>query len=651
MAETAKYSLKFESNAAQTGAEGASALEQLREKVVGADQAIRTYGDSLRRLKGSSDEIKAAKADLKAKLDAEKTAMSQATLEILKAGTSYTKLTEEHKKLAAEAAKGAADKLRAQSKGLGDALQQAAAPTDQLKTKTAELGTGLDLSGKAMTLLAGAATMAVAAVVAVGAAFGSLTVKLSTFILESGNILRTQELNREAFLGNALAAEHLGNQIDELGKKVPMSRAALNDMGNDLVQAGVKGKTLVDTLNAVAQTSSALNATAGNKIKEFVERGRLSGRFALGQLELQGTGLQFADVAQALATNTKTSVAEASAALMQGQVTLGAGAEAIRTAVEKRFGKTNLAKMLDLDVLKQKFSDTFAVLTKDVNLEPLLESLQDIMTLFDTSTESGSALKELITAFGGGMVDSITAAKPAVKGFIEELILGALDLQLDYLNLKIQFVDTFGKDTLKNLDVFSAGVDAAKIPVKSLEFFAGRLMSELSMITTIVQGFKDFETTADSVHKKLAAMSWADVGISIAKGILEPLKSIPASLETLGNDMVKSIRKGLDSHSPSKKMEAVGDDATGGVAQGVQKGRAKLDAAMGASAGGMVNAARGSSSGASGGLGAPPIHIEINYSGSAKKDELDDLKTVVRNAVADALEIANRQAGLAGAPA
>jgi hypothetical protein len=102
--------------------------------------------------------------------------------------------------------------------------------------------------------------------------------------------------------------------------------------------------------------------------------------------------------------------------------------------------------------------------------------------------------------------------------------------------------------------------------------------------------------------------------------------------------MVKSIRKGLDSHSPSKKMEAVGRDATSGVSQGVDRGRAQIDASMGSAAGSMVSAAKGGAGGGAGGLGLPPIHVEVNYTGSAKGQELQDLKTVVRNAVADALE-------------
>ncbi len=653
MSNEAKYSIKFDSNAAQVGRDGASALEQLRQRIGASEIATRGFSDSLKRLKGSSDEVKAAKNDLKAKLDAEKTAISQATLELLKSGTSYAKVTEEHKKLGAEIAKGATEKLKNQNQALGAAVTGVGGPVAALRTKLQALEDVLGGANGATGLLTIAAITSVAAIGALAIGVVGLTARFASFVIESGNLLRTQQLTREAFYGNAEDAQRLGNQIDALGRKVPTGRAALNDLGNELAQAGIQGKTLVDTLNAVGQTSAALNDTAGNKIKDLVERGKLSQRFALGRLELQGTGLTFADVASALARNTKTSIADASQALAQGQVTLGDGAKALRDATEKRFGKVNLAKMLDLDVLKSKFSDTIGGLTSAVNITPLLQDASDLEALFDSSTESGRALKELVTSVGGSLVDGIRGAKPVVKEFIEYLVLGALDLQLDYLDLQIQFQDTFGKDALNNLDVWQGALKGVSNSLYPLREAVTDVGIAFKILSPYVDDLKAIEAASENIYKRLAGTSWKDVGASIVAGIVGPLREVVLAAESLGDDMIKAIKTKLGIASPSKRMadeigRPSGEGQIKGHADAIEKGRATIDAAMMRGAGGSSSSASGSSS-SSGAMALPPITVTVHHNGNAKGEDLANLKVEVRNAVADALEIGIRQLGLAGA--
>jgi hypothetical protein len=137
-------------------------------------------------------------------------------------------------------------------------------------------------------------------------------------------------------------------------------------------------------------------------------------------------------------------------------------------AVEDKFGDLNLAKLLDLDTMKKKLSDSLSFLTKDIDLKPLLTSIKSLFDIFDAGTESGKDLKELVTWLGQGAVDSLSAAMPAAKGFIEAMIGGALDLEIGYLDLKIQFLETFGPQSVDNLKVFALGVDAAKISMAGL---------------------------------------------------------------------------------------------------------------------------------------------------------------------------------------
>src|SRR6202008_1610933 len=82
--------------------EDAAALEGLRAKIEQSQTAIKGMSGALRSLRGASDEVVAAKTALKARLDAERGAISQANLALLKQGQTYEQL--QAKMRAAEAA-------------------------------------------------------------------------------------------------------------------------------------------------------------------------------------------------------------------------------------------------------------------------------------------------------------------------------------------------------------------------------------------------------------------------------------------------------------------------------------------------------------------------------------------------------------------
>ena len=119
---------------------------------------------------------------------------------------------------------------------------------------------------------------------------------------------------REAVAGNTANATAWGHQIDWLSLKLATSKDELNALVVATEKAfrgtRISGKGLVDTFTAVATASSAAGADVGKALQSIMERGKLSGRFSLGFKapgisELQGTGLDFKDVAAALAKNAR----------------------------------------------------------------------------------------------------------------------------------------------------------------------------------------------------------------------------------------------------------------------------------------------------------------------------------------------------------
>ena len=641
-----RYGIKIDSNAAEVGLSGATALEQLRQRIASSEQAVKGYTDSLRRLRGNSDQVKDAKAALTAKINAERTAISQSTLQVLKAGSSYDKLTSAHKRMTEEAKKGAIDKLARQHKSLGGAIDAVGGPVAELKNKFAGLTDILGGADGAMGILAVGAVATVAALAVVGAAIGGLIAKFAEWVLVSGDALRSQQLTREAFVGNTADAKRLGDQIDALGKKVPTTRAALNDMANDLVQAGLSGQTLVDTLNATAQASAALGGSAGKQISSFIERGKLSGRFSLGQQETQGTGIKFQDVAAALAKNTKTSVAEASQALQSGQVSLGEGAKALRDAIEKRFGDVNLAKKLSLGSLKDQLTDSIQALTKNVNIEPVLQGFGKLVGLLDSSTQSGAALQTIVTDIGNAMSSTFASALPSIKSFFEVLILNALKLDNQILELELAWQDAFGDKAIGQLGDAAGAIAGMVGPLGDLINPIKGFSTALQGLTTSIETIKTFGDLAKSVYSKWVAIPWGDIGASIVAGIVGPMDTIVDKARDVGRDIVKALRGELKINSPSKVLEKevgepMGEGMAKGIPRGVEKGGAHIDQAVGSMAGG----------GGPGGGGTvininAPVHVE-GLGGGGKGGGEADIIARVRAEVLLAIELGLRQAGFA----
>lgn len=611
----ASFSIDLEADSAGDSAErAASSVEELRDKILGSQSAIRDMSSALRNLRGSSDEVKSAKDELKAKINAEKDALGGAQLAALKSGESLDKFTK-----AAKSAAAAQDGAKQAAAGLAGPVAEASGKVD-----------GFGKSASAASSASGQFKVAAAAligiVLAVAAAVGSAFVALGRFVLEGANAARSANLLREATTGSAANAAALGSQIDLLATKVSLSREALNELGNGLAKSGVQGKTLVDTLNAVAGASAAIGADAGSKIQALVEAGRLSQRFSVTREQLVGSGLNFEDVAGALAREMKVGMGEARAALAEGRVGLESGAKALRDAVEKKFGEINARKMLDLNVQAQKLRERFAKLTEGVKLEPLLRGLEKLSMLFDTSTVSGAALKQIVTVVGSGLSSAFLKVVPIAAQLFKGLIIGGLTVIVAILKLRKAFSDTFGDVSLfKGIDGLGIALKAGELAATSIAVALGIVAAGLAFVAlqtmgavSAVQAVAAYFTQA---YEKISAMSWSEIGMQLVQGFVTGITGAgPGAISAVLNlaTSAKNALKGaLGIASPSKVFAGYGKNTSEGFAQGVDDGGAEVDAAVGS----MVStpaAAPGGSSGGGGGKGGTTINVTINAQGATE---------------------------------
>lgn len=631
--KTATFTIPIKADAASAKT-AADALEQLRARIEGGQQAIRGMVGDLKRLKGSTDEVRKVKQDLRARIDAEQKAISTSNLAILKQGKSYDALAAAHKR--AKPDPGGLEAYNRRAEALSDVLGKTAGPLGDVAGKIAGLGeTAMGADG-ALAALTGGVGLLLAAVVAVTGALFTGAVALAKWIVEGANAARSAGLVREAFAGSAQQADAMGSQIAALARKVPTARAELQDLAISLRESKLGGKTYVDTLNAIAQANAALGTSMGTKLRSIIERGisplGREMRLALSPQELVGSGLNFDDVAAALAKSMGKGVAEARAALMSGRVPLAAGAAAIRAAVEGRVAGINLRKMLDLNTISLKFHESLSQLTRDVNLEPMLRGFQKIASLFDESTVSGKALHDLVTRLGDSIAKGFAEAVPLIEQFVKGLILGALKLEGAYLRVRVALHEAFAQnETLKSIEKWWEGTDKLRIAaglgvgaVTGLAMAFGLLALNITLAVALLTAplvlaaspFIGLYVGAKAAYEKLKTLDWKQIGEDVIRGLLGPLgqtDKIVESIMKLGTAIKDAFKKALKISSPSKVFEGYGEMTGLGYVQGLERVKPLTTRATGEIvAGRALPEPGGHRSGASAG-GGVTNRIEVNF--------------------------------------
>lgn len=623
--KTSTYTVKVKGDAG-SAKEAADELSRLRDQINGAKANVQTYSQALRNLRGSSDEVKGAKEALKAKIEAEKNAISAATVAALKQGVNLDELASKERKVTTEANKlaQATKKVAAETKegaeaqaGLAKGLELAGGPMGDLVKKVQGLSGDVSKANTGMSMLGLAAGAAVTAIVAVGAAVGSLVIELGKFIFLSANAARTAFLQRQAWTGTEASARALGNQIDALSAKVATPKEKLSELSGQLVKTFsgtmMSGQGIVDTFNAVAQASEAMGDDAGRNLQGILERGKQFGRVQINPFELQGSGVSRDDIATALASRMKIGVDQARQALAQGRVKVDDAAKAIRDAVEKRFGEINGSKLLDVDVQIEKFKTTLAGLAKNVNLQPLLKDLDKIFSLFDpTKSVTGVAIKQLIELLGRGLVGALDSSTPAVVTFFETMVLLSLRAGIAFFKVRNFIRDMIPEDARKKLAEMSGQLEIARPAAYALAAGVGVLAANLALAAVamgaLLAPFFILPKITKLTEDKVKGTDWAAIGKSIPEGITTGLLSGVEMLKTGAMKLADAVKNAftgaLQIHSPSKVFEDYGRQTTEGYSRGVDSG------SQGAQT--SVDAMAPSAPKARGGARGGPVSVTVN---------------------------------------
>lgn len=668
--KTASFAVNLEGNVASAAKADTDELEKLRAKIEASTDQIKNMNAAYRSLRGATAEVTEAKTDLKAKLEAERGAVSQANLALLKQGVTYEKLATDmrkaeaaQRKLEAKKQTDALKQLAAAQRKLNDGVKAAGGPLASLADHFAKLKDLVGGTGGGMAALGVGVGIAVAAVVGLTVALVGATLKLATFILESANAMRSLGLMRESMTGSADSGKALGTWVDYLGHRVKLTREELTDLAlaNDKAFSPARtnvnprkmGQVVQEITYAMAQAKAGMGKfgdEASSKLREIVERGKVWGRTRVTPEDLEGTGLKFAEVAAAYAKLNKIPISEARTNLQGYSADVLGVAKAIHAAADTRWARTNAEGLLDLDVQWAKFKERLTSLAGSGVLEPLLRGLSKLAYAFDPASDSGKKLQSVFarigTAIGSINLDGITKDIEAGIGWVNGFVDSMGDLTTTF---KVLANDPFIGVMITGFKVLgytvAAVVGVVVVTLAGLGFAIGvvwkafellgegiyELYSELVGIPWGKAGDAIVEPF-EKAWKWITSIQWGDLGSSIIDGIINGITGAAGKLwdaVTGIGTKIKSTFKGiLGIASPSKVFEGYGVNTTAGYTRGIEKGTAETRGAVAAMAPSAAPAPASSAGlGQSGGtLNVLNVTFEVHAEGARGAEVVQAIK-------------------------
>lgn len=536
----ADASASFAMDLGITGAEdakhGADALALFQEKVNGASEELAGMQKALRLLRGDSKGNAASIEDLKKKISAQRAVVASGADAYLKLGGSFRK------------AKPDTDKA---GKALGLLKQELSGASPFVGKLVGMFG---KLSGAVGggTMAAGIIGVTVGLVALAAAAIGA-TVALAAFGLSARDARRSEELQLEGLTklrfgynllggGYQMAADKasfLQTTIDQVSSRVSIGREQVAGYTTQLYKMGLRAGNLKAALEGISIAASAQGEAGAQQFLYMAS----TMRFAGGSM-------------QKLADDTKA-----------------------------RLGGIVARQMLSLDVQTKKLKENFNFLFSGVRIEGFLSGLNKVTELFSANTESGKALKEILTTIFSPFFDTAGDAGDSFAAFIKGAELAALNFLISVYPIRKWLQDTFGDTnlfgdigTLNTLitlgEVAFWGLGAA-LAVAAAAFVV--FISPILLVGAAIFG----------LYQLVKDIQWFDLGVNIVKGIAQGITGgarwVFDAISNLGNAAVDKFKSVFNMHSPSRLMREEGINIPRGAAQGIDDGIPEITRAVGRS--------------------------------------------------------------------
>lgn len=520
------------------------------QKHLGGSHAVKTFED----MKASSDKLKSSIGN------------SQVSLSRLGGSMGETK--------------GAASSMQA----LAEASQQVPGPLGSMAGQFKQLA--------ALGPVGLVAAIAVA-VVMLGVAIAKTAWEFGKLIVQSADAARSALLLDQGAATAKASAGQLHDAMLRVEGRTSATREAVTELIHEYARLGLTIRGIEGAANAVTIATQAAGAQAGSVIKGLIDRGVNTKRFWVGAFDLKGTGLTTKDVATQVAKQMKVSIGVATAALRDGRIKLEDGIKALEGAVETRFGDIARKQMLALPVQIDRLKQNLASIFKDVDIEPVLSKLRDLLSIFEETHEIGKSLRSDAKTLFQPLIAGASAALPLMEGMIYGAILAVQTLTIWGLKAAVAIKKLFGDSKVfKDLDMVKTGayIGAAAIMAMVVAFVLlgvalAAVMAPLAIVggTVGAIGYGIVKAVMDivgSISALVDYMRGVDVGAAasgivdaIAEAVRDGVGKVAKAFSELAEAGLKAFNKTLGIASPAKVVKKAAKWIAPGVVEAVDEGR------------------------------------------------------------------------------
>ena len=539
--QQATFAINLEDGTSGPAGKAASALASLRQSIDGDTKALAGMNKAMKNLKLATTPNTTQIAELQKKIDESKASIAAAQSAYLGLGGSFTRT--------GGGARGLAERFAELQK----ASQSVPGPLGGVVSQVGALRGMLAGGVIALGILAIASAMAAVVAASVVATASLLKYGIAQADARRSELLRLEGLTKmRNWYG--LAAGNAGEMqaaVDRVSASVALGRGKVAEYSTQLYKMGLRGENLTAALEGVAIKSTVQGEAA----------------------------------------------AMAFAGWAAGAARTGQSVRKLSDDVKARLGGIAAKQMLSLSVQSEKLHESFAALFSGLRVEGLLTALNSVTSLFSQNTASGRALKALMEAMLQPLIGAAEKAGPLLKRFFQGIVIGALFVTVQLLQVRNWFRKAFGDSEILK------GIDAQRLAVYAGIAVVGGFVGVLTACAVAVAALgaavavavAPFYLMYKSIELSISAISslfdlwqstdWASLGTSIAGGIVKGLKSgtqwVIDSIKGLGAAAMGAFKSALGIHSPSRVFAKFGLAISEGVGVGVDRGAPGVNRAVG----------------------------------------------------------------------
>jgi hypothetical protein len=402
----------------------------------------------------------------------------------------------------------------------------------------------LGSTGGSLAVVATGAAMAAVAILAVAAAVGAAIVGIAAWGVSLASANRDLALTYEGLALTDPALEGLASTAANVSNATGVSQDKLQGFAKQLSAAGVSAADMETALKAVATAEGAV-AGAGAKVIEEIKGG-------------------------------------------------GAALDEVAAKANETYGGLMAKKMMSLGAQSDRLKGNIGQIFGGLNIEPVLAGFATLVGIFDSTSATGQTMKWIFESLFQPLLDAVPAAAQMIEAFVLGVMIGGLKLYIAFkpaINAVKELVAAVAGGGGGDIDWMATITSAA-------EYLAPVIMVGVGAFAALAVGVGAAIAMAMAVPMAIMAIigvvgsllpaimnfvggmlgAGKDLMLGLAKGITEGGAAVLGAITGAVGGAINSAKSLLGIASPSKVFAAIGEQTSEGMAIGIERNDAPLDA-------------------------------------------------------------------------